>query len=408
LSVAADREAAVAIPPERLAAYRRLPGEARALFGSRHYGSYHWLVALGDTLDVNGLEHHESTDIREPIGFFTDAQVALRDDYVIAHEYIHSWNGKFRRPAGLAPRNPNEPLDGELLWVYEGLTRYLDLLLPARSGMKTAEQSRDYLAWRAGRVDRDRPGRRWRPLADTSVSAPTIWDAPTEWTSYRRSGKDYYDESMLIWLEADTIIRDKTGGTRSLDDFCRAFFGGADSLPAVRPYTREDVEAALSTVAAYDWHAFFTTRVYDVNPGAPLAGLEAAGWRLVYDSTPNGYQAAWDTGYKQVDHTMSIGLQLSPAGVVQDVTIDSPAWQAGFGPGMVILSVAGRPFSPGDFEQQLNAARTTGSLEFAVRHGEDRKTLRVAYRGGAQYPHLQRIASRPDVLARILTSRGGE
>src|SRR5512139_3233438 len=228
LSVAAEREAALAIVPEKLAAIRRLPAEARALFGATHYRSYCWLVALGDTLDENGLEHHESTDIRQPIGLFTDPQTALALDFVIAHEYIHSWNGKFRRPAGLAPRDTQQPLDDELLWVYEGMTRYLDVLLPARSGMRTPAQSRDYLAWRAGRQDRDRPGRRWRPIADTAVSAPTIWNAPADWTNYRRSGKDYYDESALVWLEVDTILREKTVGRQSLDDFCRDFFGGAD------------------------------------------------------------------------------------------------------------------------------------------------------------------------------------
>jgi len=409
LSVAADRSSALTISPERLAAYRRLPVEARALFGALHYRSYHWLIALGDTLDVNGLEHHESTDIREPLGFFTDAQVGLRDDYVVAHEYLHSWNGKFRRPSGLATTSPQQPLDGELLWVYEGLTRYLDLLLPARAGMKTLAQSRDYLAWRAGRVDRDRPGRRWRPLVDTAVSAPTIWDAPTEWTAYRRSGKDYYDESMLIWLEADTTIREKTAGQRSLDDFCRAFFGGADGLPAVKSYTRADVEAALANVASYDWHAFFTARVYDVAPRVALGGIDAAGWSLAYDGRHNDYQLAWDTLYHQVDQTMSIGLQLSPKGVVQDVTLDSPAWRGGFGPGMAIVSVNGRPFSPAVFEEELNAATAaTRPMEFVVRHGEDERTLRVDYHGGAVYPHLERNASRPDVLAAILAPRHRE
>jgi predicted metalloprotease with PDZ domain len=406
LSVAADRGSALEIPAERLAAYRRLPLEARALFGASHYASYHWLVALGDTLDENGLEHHESTDIRAPVRFFTDESIRVADDFVIPHEYIHSWNGKFRRPAGLATRDTQQPLDDELLWVYEGLTRYLDMVLPARSGMNTAAQSRDYLAWRAARQDRDRPGRRWRPLADTAVSAPTIWDGPSDWTNYRRSGKDYYDESMLVWLEADTIIRDRTAGKRALDDFCRDFFGGADGPPTVKPYTRADVEAALARVAPFDWHGFFTARVYDIAPKIPLGGIEGSGWTLVYDARANGFQRAWDTMYQQVDQTMSIGLQLSPTGVVQDVVLDSAAWKGGFGPGMVIVSVNGRPFTPAAFEEQLNAAKSSaGAIEFVVRHGEDAKTLRVDYHSGVLYPHLERNPSRPDVLAAILAPR---
>ena len=406
LSVAADRAAALEIPPDRLAGLARLPVEARALFGASHYSSYHWLVALGDTLLANGLEHHESTDIRQPSGLFTDPGTALAQDFVLAHEYIHSWNGKYRRPAGMVKANPQQPLSDELLWVYEGLTRYLDLVLPARSGLKTPAQSRDYLAWRAGRQDRARPGRAWRPLVDTAVEAPDIFDAPTAWTAYRRSGKDYYDESMLIWLEADTIIREKSEGRRSLDDFCRDFFGGADSAPSVRPYARADVEAALAKVAPFDWHGFFTARVCDIAPRIPLGGIEGAGWKLVYDARPNEFQRAWDTLYKQLDHTMSIGLQLGPTGSVDDVVIDSAAWKGGFAPGMTIVSVNRRAFTPVVFDEALSAATTAAApIEFAVRHGEETKTLRVDYHGGVLYPHLERDPSRPDLLAAILAPR---
>jgi predicted metalloprotease with PDZ domain len=238
------------------------------------------------------------------------------------------------------------------------------------------------------------------------VSAPTIWDGPSDWTNYRRSGKDYYDESMLVWLEADTVIRERTAGKRSLDDFCGGFFGGADGTPSVKPYTRADVEAALAKVAAFDWHGFFTARVYDVAPKVPLGGIEGAGWTLVYDARPNSFQRAWDTMYKQVDQTMSVGLQVNPTGVVQDVVLDSAAWKGGFAPGMAIVSVNGRPFTPELFHEQLNASKSSAvPIEFVVRHGEDSKTLRVDYHGGALYPHLERNPSRPDVLAAILAPR---
>jgi predicted metalloprotease with PDZ domain len=211
---------------------------------------------------------------------------------------------------------------------------------------------------------------------------------------------------MLIWLEADTTISEQTGGRQSLDDFCRLFFGGPDAAPSVKPYSRADVEAALGSVAPHDWHAFFSARVYEVAPQTPLRGVEASGWTLVYDARPNGYMRAWDGRYKQVDQTMSVGLQVSPAGLVQDVAVGSAAWQGGFGPGMVITAVNGRPFSPSEFEQQLNAAKAaSGPIEFAVRHGEESRTLHVDYRGGALYPHLERNSSRADVLAQILAPR---
>ena len=405
LSIAADRASALEVPADQLAALRQLPLEAQALFGAYHYRSYHWLVALSDTLADDGLEHHESTDIRDKIGFFSDETIRTSENYVIAHEYVHSWNGKFRRPQGLATRDPQQSLDSELLWVYEGLTRYLQEILVARSGMRTPEQSREYIAWKVGQQDRDRAGRRWRPLVDTAISAQDLYAAPDEWTAHRRS-VDFYDESILVWLEVDTILRQQTAGRRSLDDFCRDFFGGADGPPSVKPYTRDDVEAALAKIAPYDWHGFFTTRIYEVATRAPLDGISRAGWKLIYDARPNPFHRARATFNKTIDHTLSVGLLLSPSGVVKDVVIDSASWRGGFGPGMKIVAINGRKFTPEVIEEELNAAKkVTAPIQFAVEHGEEPKTLRVDYHGGVLYAHLERDPSRPDLLTIILAPR---
>jgi predicted metalloprotease with PDZ domain len=287
LSLAADRRSALAVSPERLTAYRRVPVEALALFGARHYGSYRWLLALSDAVDHNGLEHHESSDDRGPAAMFSDEAELVRQGSLLPHEYVQSWNGKYRRPAGLAVRDSQQPLDTSLLWVYEGLTRYLgDLLLTSRSGIRTPEMSREYLAWVGANQDHNRPGRSWRPLADTAVSAQILSGLPNAWTAYRRP-LDYYDESGLIWLEADTIVRQKSGGKRSLDDFCRLFFGGGTTAPAVVPYTEDDVYAALGQIMPYDWKGFFAERVHAVQPRAPLGGIAGAGWKLVYTDQPN-------------------------------------------------------------------------------------------------------------------------
>jgi len=408
MSIAADRAAALEIPADKLAAYRQLVQEAKALFGARHYRSYHWLVALGDTLESNGLEHHESTDIRGRVGFFTDGAVRLSGENVIPHEYVHSWNGKHRRPAGLVTRNPQQTLDTELLWIYEGMTRYLgDVVLTGRSGLWNPEQCREHLAWRASRQDRARPGRNWRPLADTAVSAQIINTGPTEWTSSLRSWADFYDESMLVWLEVDTLIREKSGGLRSFDDFCRDFFGGADAPPAVRPYTRAEVEAALGKVVPHDWHAFFTARVYARNLRAPLGGIAGSGWKLVYDARPNECHRVRAAYNKTFDHTLGIGLLVEAAGMVKDVVIDSTAWKGGFGPGMKMVAVNGRKFAPEVLEEELAAARkTTAPIAFTVEHGEEVKVLRVDYHDGVLYPHLERDSSHPDMLALILAPRG--
>jgi predicted metalloprotease with PDZ domain len=406
LSVAADRRSALAIPEERLAAYRRVPAEAIALFGARHYREYHWLLALSDVLDHNGLEHHESSDDRAPETMFSDEAELLRQGTLLPHEYIHSWNGKYRRPRGLATRDPQQALDTELLWVYEGLTRYLgDFLLTSRSGIRGIEMTREYIAWVAANADHNRPGRRWRPLADTAVAAQVLSGLPTAWTAERRA-LDYYDESGLIWLEADTILRQRSGGTKSLDDFCRAFHGGASSAPAVVPYTAEDVYAALGKVMSYDWKGFFAERVYAVQSRAPLGGIEGAGWKLVYTDQPNAYQKLRAKSSKLADESFSLGIWVKDDGTISDIVPGSPAWEAGLGPGMKIVAVAGRAWTPEILPEEVQAAKgSSAPIEIAAQQGDALKTFRVNYHAGERYPHLERDASKPDLLGVILAPK---
>jgi predicted metalloprotease with PDZ domain len=407
IAIAADRRSALDLPAARLAAYRRLPAEAYALFGARHYREYHWLIALGDTLEQNGLEHHESSDDRGKLGMLTDADLLLRWGTLLPHEYVHSWNGKYRRPAGLATRDPQEPLETELLWVYEGLTRYLgDFLLTTRSGIRTPEQAREYAAYVAANQDRNRPGRRWRSLADTAVAVQVIGGAPTAWTAYRRA-LDYYDESLLVWLEADAILRGRSGGARSLDDFCRAFFGaGGSTPPAVVPYTADDVYAALGRLVPYDWRGFFAARVYAVAPRAPLGGFEAAGWKLVYGPQPNEYQAARARSSKLIDASFTLGLWVKDDGAIDDVVVGSPAWEAGLGPGMKLVAVGGRAWAPALLAEAIRAAAgATAPIELTVQQVDVLKTFRVAYHDGERFPHLVRDPARPDLLSAILAPR---
>jgi predicted metalloprotease with PDZ domain len=406
LSIAADRPAALAVSPERLAAYRRVPAEALALFGARHYRSYRWLLALSDAVDHNGLEHHESSDDRGPAAMFSDEAELVRQGTLLPHEYVHSWNGKYRRPAGLATRDSQQPLDTSLLWVYEGLTRYLgDVLLTSRSGIRTPEMTRDYLAWIAGNQDHNRPGRRWRPLADTAVAAQVLSGLPGAWTAERRT-LDYYDESGLIWLEADTIIRQKSSGARSLDDFCRLFFGGESTAPAVVPYTADDVYAALGRIVPYDWRGFFSERVYAVQPRAPLGGLEGAGWKLVYSDQPNAFQVLRARSSKRIDESFSLGIWLKDDGTIDDIVVGGPAWEAGLGPGMKIAAVAGRAWTADVLPDAVQAAKgSTAPIEIAAQQGDVLKTFRVKYHDGERYPHLERDASKPDLLAPILAPK---
>jgi predicted metalloprotease with PDZ domain len=406
ISIAADQRSALDIPEARIAAYRRVPAEAEALFGAHHYRSYRWLLALGDSLDQNGLEHHESSDDRVHLGMFTDESLLLRWGTLLPHEYVHSWNGKYRRPAGLAVKDSQEALRTDLLWVYEGLTRYLgDFLLTTRSGIRSVEQSREYAAWVAANADHNRPGRSWRPLADTAVAAQFLSGAPQPWTAYRRA-LDYYDESLLIWLEADTILREKSGGRISLDDFCHAFYGAPSTVPAVIPYTAGDVYAALNRLVPYDWPGFFAQRVEAVQPRAPLGGLEAAGWKLVYTDQPNEFQKARAQSSKLVDASFTLGLWIKEDGTVDDIVVGSPAWEAGLGPGMKLVAVDGRKWATQVLPEEIQAARkSTKPIEIAAEHGDVVRTFRINYHEGDRFPHLERIGSRPDLLSMILAGR---
>jgi len=405
-SIFADAAADLAIKEEDIGHWRRVVSEADALFGAHHYRQYTWLLALGDSLDNNGVEHHESTDIRMKESLFTKPEFMQRWASVLAHEYVHSWNGKYRRPDGLVRSNFQQPLSDELLWVYEGMTRYLgDFVLRGRAGFGTPEFMRDYLAFVAATMERLRPGRSWRSLADTATGVPALGAAPSEWTSQRR-GLDYYPEGALIWLEADVLIRSRSGGKRSLDDFCRRFFGGEDGAPAVRSYTRADVIAALQSVETYDWDSFLRTRVEEVQPHAPLGGIVAGGWTLVQDDRSNPYLEAFAKVNKIDDFSYSFGFSAKEDGNVTDVVYGSPAFTAGMAPATKLLAIGGRKWK-GDAAKEIviAAEKTSAPIELIVESGDTVRTLRVDWHGGLAYPHLARDDKRPDILSKIIAPR---
>jgi len=385
---------------------RHVVHEAEALFGARHYASYVWLVGLGDSFTNNGVEHHESTDIRLPESLYTKAEFMQRWASIFAHEYVHSWNGKYRRPDGLTRSNFQEPLEDDLLWVYEGMTRYLgDFVLRGRAGFGSPEFMRDYLAFIAAQQDRLRPGRAWRSLADSAVGVPAFGEAPDEWIGERR-GLDYYPEGALIWLEADTLIRTRSGGKRSFDDFCRSFFGGTDSAPAVRAYSRADIVTALNAVEAYDWDTFRRARVEQVQPHAPLGGITAGGWTLVQNDQANPYLDAVAKVTKSNDFSHSLGFWAKDDGKVVDVVHGTPAFAAGLAPATKLIAIGGRKWSEDAAKEVIIAAEhNTVPIELIVESGDIVRTLRVDWHGGLAYPHLTRNAKQVDLLSRIITPR---
>ena len=401
IDLVADSPAALEMSPELIADYKQLVAETGALFGARHYTQYHFLYTLSDHVASFGLEHHESSDNRVPERTLLDEAQHIVNADLLPHEFVHSWNGKYRRPADLTTPDYQQPMRTDLLWVYEGLTQYLGDVLTARTHLWTDEESREFLASVAAGLDYQ-AGRTWRPLLDTAVAAQLLYGAAPAWTSWRRS-VDFYNEGVLIWLEADVVIRQRTQGRSSLNDFCRRFHGGQSGPPLVNTYTLDDVVKALNEVAPNDWRAFFDARVYNVAPRAPLAGIEGSGWRLVYTDVPNKYIQAHEQTEENVNLNYSIGMTVEKEGDITDVIPGQAADKAGVGPGMKLIAVGGRRWSPDVLRQAVRATKTSSeALELLIENGEFYKTYRLGYRGGERYPHLERVTERPDLLNEIL------
>ena len=401
LHLVADSAAALEMKPEDSRHFSHLVAETGALFGARHYRAYHFLLTLSDHVAHFGLEHHESSDNRQCERYLVDADLLKVKAGLLPHEMAHSWNGKYRRPAGLATPDFQQPMQGELLWVYEGLTDYLGGLLTVRCGLWTDDDFRQRLALDAARLDRQ-PGRTWRPLADTTVAAQLLYDARQEGSSWRRS-TEFYPEGVLIWLEADVLIRQQTQGRRSLDDFCKKFCGGPSGPPRVVPYTFDDVVTVLNEVSPGDWRQFFQARVYAITPRAPLGGIENAGWRLAYTNTAPAMLKSTESAQKITDLRFSLGLILKEGGTVRDVIPGSPADQAGIGAVMTLVAVNGRRWAPDILRTAVQAATTnTVPIELLVENEDYFKSCKLHYHDGEKYPRLERDSTKPDLLKEIL------
>lgn len=402
IDMAADSPQALEVPPPIIANYKRLVAETGALFNSHHYRDYHFLLTLSDYVHSGGLEHHESSDNRVPERYFLDRDLFLNRADLLPHEYVHSWNGKYRRPFDLATPDYQTPMKDDLLWIYEGLTQYWSAVLTTRSGFWTPEQFRDQLAFDASTFDHE-PGRTWRSLQNTADAAQVVYRAPRTWTSWRRVGADFYNEGVLIWLEADTSIRRLTDGRRSLDDFARQFYGGPSGVPVVKTYTLDDVLVSLDHIAPYDWKRLFTERLNSNAPQAPLGGIQAAGWRLIYNDQPNIQLAASEKARKDIDLTSSIGLIVGDNGRIIDAIPGMPAAAAGIAPDMTLVAVNGKQFSPEVLRAAILATENNSSPMALLASNTGYVGLyEVNYHGGPRYPHLERIPGQPDLLAEII------
>jgi predicted metalloprotease with PDZ domain len=401
----ADRPEFLTVKPEQLEAHRNLVQQAYKLFGSHHYAHYDFLFSLSDELQRNGLEHHQSSEDGSAAESFTEWDKMAYDRDLLPHEFTHSWNGKFRRPADLWTPNYNVPMQDSLLWVYEGQTQYWGQVLTARSGLWTKQQALDQLALTAAYYDVE-AGRRWRALQDTTNDEIINPRHPMPWRDWQRF-EDYYEVGQLIWLDADTLIRERSQGKRSLDDFARSFFGIDDGSFATVTYTFDDVVKALNAVEPYDWAAFLHDRLDKIGAPAPLDGLRRGGYKLVYTDTPSDLLKGSDEQRKHVSLRFSIGVELDDKnGSVLEVLWDSPAFKAKLTEGKQILAINGTAYSADVLKDAIRSAKL-GKLpiELIVKTDDRFEVLSLDYHDGLRYPHLERDASVPARLDDILAAR---
>jgi predicted metalloprotease with PDZ domain len=405
LNLFADRPELLAMTPEQLEAHRNLVRQAYKLYGSHHYSHYDFLYSLSDQVQQNGLEHHQSSEDGSDPDALTEWAKTAYDRDLLAHEFTHSWNGKFRRPADLWTPNYNVPMQDSLLWVYEGQTQYWGEVLTARAGLWTQQQALDKLALTAAYYDAQ-AGRRWRNLQDTTNDEIINPRRPMSWSNWQRF-EDYYAEGQLIWLDADTLIRERSQGKRSLDDFARAFFGVDDGSFATVTFTFEDVVKALNAVEPYDWSAFLRERLDSIGKPAPLDGLRRGGYKLVFTDAPSELLKAHDEQSKRVNLLYSIGAELDDKdGTVMDVFWDSAAFKAGLTESSMLVAINGAAYSSDVLKDAIRSAKTTKQpIELIVKNGDRFRVLHLDYHDGLRYPHLEREPSVPARLDDILAMR---
>jgi predicted metalloprotease with PDZ domain len=403
LNLMADKPEDLAATPEQIAAHRRLVEQAEKVFASKHYDEYEFLLALTKQLGGIGLEHLRSSENSRPRDYFTDWNSKSAGRELLPHELTHSWNGKYRRPAGLWTPDYRVPMQNNLLWVYEGQTQFWGYILSARSGLMPPEDVKAELARTAAYFD-TLPGRSWRPLVDTTFDPIINARRPQPFTSFQRS-EDYYAEGMMIWLEADSIIRERTGGRRSIDDFAAAFFGVNPGSEGTLTYTFDDVVQTLNRVAPYDWRGFLTRRVEQTGP-TPLDWIGKAGYRLAYSETPTAYFTGREKARELVDLTYTLGLTLGKDGAVTGVAWDSPLFNEGITTGWTIQAVNGRAYSADELKSAITAAKASRQpIQLMLKKGDVFRTVALPYYDGLRYPRLERVGTGPSSLDALLAPR---
>jgi predicted metalloprotease with PDZ domain len=396
-----DRPEQLELPNSALDGFRAMVREMDAIYGARHWRNYHFLLTVSDAMPGNGVEHGSSSDDGSSGAALTEPEGIVGTAGLLAHEFNHSWDGKYRRPADLATNNFQIPEQTELLWIYEGMTQFYGDLVPVRAGLWKPDYYRDTLALVYAGEDHQ-PGRLDRPLADTAIAAPILYRAPRTLTAERRTAGDFYVEGELLWLDVDAKLAAASGGTKSLDGFCRTFFGMQNTPAMVNPYTYDQFVAALQAYQPYDWDAYFRSRVYAIAPHPPNP-FEALGWRVTYDDAPNVAMEESERRRHAISAAFSLGLNADSMGRLSEAIAGSPAAKGGLGVGDTIVAVNGRAYSLEVLTDIIKAAEhSTAPIVMIVKRNDLFRTVSIDYHGGLRYPHLTRIAGTPDGLTAIM------
>ena len=400
LNIFADRPTDLAATPEQIAAHRRLVEQIKKLYGATHFDEYEFLLALTDQLGGIGLEHLRSSENSHPRTYFTEWDKGSAGRDLLAHEFNHSWDGKYRRGADSWQPTYQTPIGNSLLWVYEGMTQFWGNILSARSGMMPKEDVLGELARSAAFYD-TQPGRAWRPLIDTTLDPIVGARRPKPWASWHR-GEDYYSEGMLIWLDVDSIIRERTNGRRSIDDFARAFFGVNPGDQGISTYTFDDVVRGLNAVLPYDWAAYLNQRVNQTGK-APLDWIQRGGYRLVYRDTPTPYFTSREKDREVFDLTYTLGVTIGKDGEINGVAWDSPLFNEGVTTGTKIVAVNGRTYSNDELKRAITAAKGGRTpIQLLVKKGDLYRTVALPYYQGLRYPVLEKVGTGPSTLDALL------
>jgi predicted metalloprotease with PDZ domain len=404
LNIVADDAKNLVIKPAQLDAHRKLVEQSIKAFGTRQFDHYDFLLALTEKMGSIGLEHHRSSENGVNPEYFTDWDSGPGRRNLLPHELAHSWDGKYRRPAGQKVDDYATPLVNDLLWVYEGQTQFWGYVLGARSGLFTKQETLDAYASIAAGLDLSR-GRDWRPLEDTTNDPVISARRPKGWSSWQRS-EDYYNEGLLVWLEVDAIMRAKSKGAKGIDDFAKAFFGVKEGDFKANHYDFNALVGTLNGVVPHDWAGFLNQRLTEKANNAPLNGLTNGGYKLVFGDEPTPFFKNNEKNGKFINLQYSLGINIGKAGKVTAVTWDGPAFNAGMVVGSEIIAVNNKAYTDDVIKDAIKAAKDgKDPIRLIVKSGDRVREVAVQWNKGLRYPKLEKTGAADGSIDKLLAPR---